>query len=165
MRNVNIISCRTVKGAKSDIVADALKNPTSCAVIYPSPGAVALSYDACKHMKNLIFLDGTWQHAKEMFNSSPELQTLPCFKLSLPLDYRGAFVIRKAVGVSESADFSPVCTAEAVALALDELTHSTERQTAVRRVLKAYSDQQLGFTVDVKHRTDKKDYIPDLYKR
>ena len=164
MSNINIISCRTVKGAKSDMLVEALRQPSSCAVIYPCAGAPNLSAHVAEHIKTLIFLDGTWQHAKEMFNASPELQGLPCFKLSLPSDYHGAFVIRKPVGVLES-DFAPVCTAEAVAIALDQLSQSTERQTAVRRVLKAYSDQQLGFASTIKHRTDREDYIPNLYQR
>ena len=83
-----------------------------------------------------------------MFNASPELQTLPRYKLSISRDYIGAFVIRKPSGM-EDADFAPVSTAEAVALAVDQLTGSTIRQTATRKVLKAYSDQQLSFTTQV----------------
>jgi DTW domain-containing protein YfiP len=162
MRNTAIIKCRSVACAKSEILRSALSDPSSCAIVYPTTGALPLTKGDAPTIKTLIFLDGTWQFTKEMFNASPELHALPRFKLSISEDYRGAFVIRKPSGLQD-ADFAPVSTAEAVSLAVDQLTGSTARQTATRRVLQAYSDQQLAFTTKVKHLPEKRDYIPGLY--
>jgi DTW domain-containing protein YfiP len=88
------------------------------------------------------------------------------FHLKLPDSYYGAFLIRKG-----PTDFAALCTAEAVAIALDVCEGSTAmsgvRTAAVRKVLKAWSDQQLRFVASsttARHRTDKKGYVPGMYQ-
>ena len=142
----------------------ALTEPDACALVYPTSGAHKGPSQSMT-IKTLIFIDGTWEHAKEIFNASTELHALPRLKLDIPVDYRGAFVIRKPVGLQNS-EFAPVSTAEAVALAVDQLSRSSSCLTATRRVLKAYSDQQVSFaqaSASVKHQSNKADYIPNLY--
>jgi len=158
------VTGRSVKSAKSDFLNKALEEPKTCALVYPTSGLINELKESVI-VKTLIFIDGTWEHAKEVFNASPELHDLHRLTLDIPVDYRGAFTIRKPVGLHDS-DFAPVSTAEAVALAVDQLSHSSSCLTATRRVLKAYSDQQLSFakaSFTVKHQPNKKDYIPNLY--
>jgi hypothetical protein len=64
-----------------------------------------------------------------------------------------------------------LCTAEALAIALDVCDGhqpTGPRTEAVRKVLSAWSEQQLGFmkkSSSIRHRTDKKDYVPGFYDK
>lgn len=163
-----IFQGRSVKAADSEILRRALSDPKSCALIFPAFDSQTLpeSTDTHSPIKTLFFLDGTWQQAREMFKASPELQEISRFKLALPKNYKGAFLIRKAVAeLKDGSEFCPLSTAEAVALAVDEICNSSERTIATRKVLKAFCDKQLSFTKadSIKHRTERAGYIENFY--
>lgn len=144
------------------------KLPEDCVLVFPLGAKETLT--SCDVPRTLLFLDATWKCAKEMA-ASDTFRLLPRVALDIPTDIRPEFLVRKPeTFVSEGESVLGFSTAEAIGLALDtlavrrnikheELVH-THR---IQRVIRAYVDMQLQYTVKPKHRPERLRYVPNLY--
>lgn len=132
--------------------------------------APAAQYDT------VIAIDATWKYAREMVKGCPILSAMKKVQLDtsaasfLP---KPAFLVRKPEKLGQGADEEDVfgfCTAEAVAVFLDQLDQ-TETPAApsfydlVSAPLKLYVERQLSFLGEggPKHRPDRPGYTPGLF--
>lgn len=181
--------------------------PQSCLLVFPAAGAKPLRDVLDADVRHLVFVDATWRFAKEMVTASGPLASLRCVILTPPAGTRPAFVVRKplllgplcnaaagqcaeetggiphehvpGVGTADGEEEHwGFCTAEAVALAVDEVQRlrdvghgpgdsalaAQELWPVVERALSAYSQKQLERTTAPRARTDRPGYIPRLYE-
>jgi len=110
--------------------------PKKCALLYPSNKAVMLEdITPQEHPEHLLVLDGTWHHAKKLYQVNPWMHDLPhvCLKNSPPSRYR----IRKEPSLQH------LSTLEAIVYALGILTP----QDHIERLLLIFDrmiDQQIN---------------------
>ena len=161
MSDVSVIVGRRADKVVDNDFQEAIGLSNDTALLFPSPTSRALSLASSSELKNLIVLDGTWKQVRQMLRDSPQLESLSHFYLELPPSYSGAFLIRKS---SESIDdFAPLCTAEAVSLAIDAITGEDIRTTKTREILSTWSQQQITLTSRPVHRPDRPGYVHNLY--
>lgn len=103
----------------------------------------------------IIALDGTWKTCSYIYSRSPCLHSLP--KIRLSPQSPSKYVIRK----EPSPQF--LSTLEAVALTTSEIESNPELFDILTLPLEAMVRMQLERIQNVKHRTERKGYIPNLY--
>jgi DTW domain-containing protein YfiP len=111
------------------------KLPPQTALLYPAPGARNLAtLSVAERPRHLVLLDGTWFHAKKMYDAHGWLQTLPHVSLtpSEPSRYR----------LRREPKQSYVATIEAVACALRLLEPETAGLDGLLRTFTAMIDRQ-----------------------
>ena len=130
LQNSELISDRL--DSLQSLTFDHLTKP---GLLYPSPDAIELSPDGPKP-EQLVLLDGTWFHAKQMMRKIPALSSLPKYRLapSRPGQYR----IRR-----EPSD-TTLSTIEATVLALQSIEPGTRGLEQVLDAFHAMVEQQLA---------------------
>lgn len=136
LARVRIVPC--VQWADGSALASDL--PAQTALLYPAAGVPELSALAAdRRPRHLVLIDGTWFHAKKIYDAQPWLRALPHVRLtpSEPSRYRG--VRREPREVC-------VATLEAIVYALRILEPETRGLDGLLRSFAAMVAQQARFT-------------------
>eukprot|EP00439_Symbiodinium_sp_Y106_P058427 s2072_g8.t1 len=155
------------------------REPESCLLVFPGPGARPLKEVLDAKVRHLILVDATWRFAREMAavsDSGDPLSRIRRVELTPPSGTRPVFVVRKPLLLGNARELEATdghdlvasederwgfSTAEAAALALDEIS---ERRGTVAAALGAYAQIQLDHTAKPRMRTDRPGFIPKLYE-
>ncbi|CAE7918705.1 Dtwd2 [Symbiodinium necroappetens] len=169
------------------------REPESCLLVFPGPGARPLKEVLDAKVRHLILVDATWRFAREMAavsESGDPLSRIQRVELTPPSGTRPVFVVRKPLLLGNTRELEAAdghdfvasederwgfSTAEAAALALDEISElrtpdATSKECSrlawrtVAAALGAYAQIQLDHTAKPRMRTDRPGFIPKLYE-
>lgn len=159
------------------------EQPDTCLLVFPGTGAKPLRDVLDPGVKHLILVDATWRFAREMaaVEEAGPLSQIRRVELTPPHQLRPVFVVRKPMVLTKE-EAEPAqwgfSTAEAAALAVDEIAHLRGRPDAadpadadvpgeawelVTRALRAYAQIQLEHTEAPRMRSERPGFIPRLY--
>ncbi len=135
LANVRVELCtpRTVGGALR------AQLPAQTALLYPGAGARDLAtLPVAEQPRHLIVLDGTWFHAKKIYDAQAWLHELPhvCLRPTAPSGYR----------IRREPKAGYVATLEAIVLALRILEPQTPGLAGLLRSFAAMIDWQAAYT-------------------
>jgi DTW domain-containing protein YfiP len=123
----------------SDHAAVGARLPEGAALLYPAAGARALeALPAAEHPRHLVVLDGTWSHAKKIYDAHEWLRRLPHVRLAprLPSRYR----------IRRQPKRDCLATLEAIVVALRILEPETTGLDRLLGCFAAMIDRQAAFT-------------------
>lgn len=111
--------CRIITDHNRKFNARSLPLQSGAGLLYPGDGAVVLDdLPPEQRPRQLVIIDGTWHQARTIVRDTPQLQALPCFRLtpSQPGQYR----------IRLEPDAQSLSTVEATVSALRTLEPQTE---------------------------------------
>lgn len=135
LRQVRVESC--APWADADAIRARL--PDGAALLYPGPEAPNLAaVPSPRHPRHLVLIDGTWFHAKKMYDAHAWLRELPQFSLtpSRPSRYR----------VRREPKAHCLGTLEAIVDALRILEPETRGLDGLLRSFEAMVERQAAYT-------------------
>ena len=135
LQRVRVESC----APWADAEAIRARLPEHAALLYPSPAAPDLAaLPAARRPRHLVLIDGTWFHAKKMYDAHAWLRALPQISLtpSRPSRYR----------VRREPKVHCVGTLEAIVDALRILEPETRGLNALLRSFEAMVERQASYT-------------------
>jgi DTW domain-containing protein YfiP len=135
LQRVRVESC----APWADAEAIRARLPEDAALLYPSPAAPDLAaLPAARRPRHLVLIDGTWFHAKKMYDAHAWLRALPQLRLtpSRPSRYR----------VRREPKAHCIGTLEAIVDALHILEPETRGLNGLLRSFEAMVERQAAYT-------------------
>ncbi len=129
--------CDLIAGHNRQIGEQLLPIKERAGLLYPSAHAPVLAeLSAEQRPQQLVVIDGTWHQAKTIVRDVPQLQTLPCYRLSpsSPGQYR----------IRREPNAQSLSTLEATVAALRELEPETEGLDQLLAAFASMVETQLG---------------------